>query len=66
MSLRAILGSRSLSALSRSSRLVRSFAAAPRFAPSTALRIGFRPAVQVKAFQSSAIRAFPAPEDGNH
>jgi hypothetical protein len=62
MSVRTILSSRCLAALSRSTRLVRSYATVPRLASSTALRSGLRPAVQVRAFQSSALRAFPAPE----
>lgn len=64
MSFRAILNSRSLFSVSRSAQIVRSLATRSRLGVGIVARNGFR-GPQVRGFQSSAFRAFPAPQEGN-
>jgi hypothetical protein len=63
MSFRAILSSRSLFNVSRSALIVRSFATRSRLNVGIVARNGFR-GPQVRGFQSSVVRAFPAPQEG--
>jgi hypothetical protein len=63
MSFRAILSARSVFSVSRSALIVRSFATRTRFNVGTVARNGFR-GPQIRGFQSSVVRAFPAPQEG--
>jgi hypothetical protein len=63
MSFRAILSARSLFNVSRSALIVRSFATRTRLNVGTVARNGLR-GPQIRGFQSSVVRAFPAPKEG--
>ena len=64
MSFRAILSSRSLVNISRSTQILRSFSARSRLGVGIVSRNGFRGVPQMRGFQSTAFRAFPAPQEG--
>jgi hypothetical protein len=64
MSLRAVLTSRSLFNVSRSSQIVRSLTSRPRLSLGIVARNGIFQTRQIRGFQSSAIRAFPPPQEG--
>ena len=64
MSFRAILSSRSLVNISRSTQILRSFSIRSRLGVGIVSRNGFRGVPQMRGFQSSALRAFPAPQEG--
>ena len=49
--------------VSRSALIVRSFATRSRLNVGTVVRNGFR-GPQIRGFQSSVVRAFPAPQEG--
>ena len=64
MSFRAILSSRSLVNISRSTQILRSISARSRLGIGIVSRNGFRGVPQMRGFQSTAFRAFPAPQEG--
>lgn len=63
MSFRAILSSRSFLTVSRSAQIVRSLTTRSRLGAGIAARNVFR-TPQIRSFQSTAFRAYAAPQEG--